>query len=216
MSSSTRDEMMAERARDRAITLDLLRAIDLPRVEASLAELRHRISDERRRDLVYRVFHNSHRMYHAATLAEVAVEAMLAPLGYEPPTRDDDARTHLTTALERWRLDHRFVRLVRELQSCTWSEERNGEEPWAADARLLLAGFFTVHEAAIATLEAMARMGRRRGFLWEDGSYDATDALFLEVWLPVGLALRYWHDDSLREECRAILAAKVASMSEQA
>ena len=210
MSSSTGDEMYAERDRDRAFTLVFLRALDPRRVEASLAELRHRIPEDRRRDLVYRAFHSSHKMYHAAVLAEVAVEAMFEPLGYEPPGRGDDPDAHVTAAMDRWRLDYRFVHLLGELRACQWSQERNDEEPWAADARLLMGGFFTVHEAALATLEAMSRMCNRTGFLWEGGTYDATDALFLEVWLPVGLALRYWHDEPFREECRAILVAKEA------
>ncbi len=208
MSSSTHDEMYAERDRDRALTIDFLRTLDPRRVETSLAELRHRIPPDRQRDLVYRVFHDSHKMYHAAALAEVAVEAMLTPFGYEPPSHGEDDLAHLVGALERWRVDPHFVRIVRELMTCTWSQERNAAESWHEDTRTLMSGFFVVHQAALASLEAMDRMCRREGFLWEDGPYGYTDALFLEVWLPVGLALRYWRDEPFREECRAILVAK--------
>lgn len=93
--------------------------------------------------------------------------------------------------------------------SCQWSQERNAAEPWHEDTRTLMGGFFVVHETALASLEAMERMCRREGFLWEEGTYGYTDALFLEVWKPLGLALRYWRDEGCREECRAILAAKL-------
>lgn len=105
MDTSTGDETYAERDRDRAFTLDFLRALDPRRVETSLAELRHRISGDRQRDLVYRVFHDSHKMYHSAALAEVAVEAMLEPLGYKPAARSEDDVAHLVGALERWGFD---------------------------------------------------------------------------------------------------------------
>ncbi len=67
--------------------------------------------------------------------------------------------------------------------------ERNEEASWRQDMRLL-AG---------------------EGFLWaEHSTLDYTDALFLETWVPLGVAWRYaWADREavagFERECREVL-----------
>lgn len=197
----------AAQAEARDKTLEFFRALDVATIPPALEEAR-RLTD-RQRDRVYRIFHESFKMYELGAMTRTLGELMLRPLGYcVDENGDRSALEQVIAQMSHWRIDQVATALLREAAETRWSRERNAPGLWLADTRKLTAGYLVVCEVALATLEAMARMSEGTGFLWTSGVLDSTDALFLETWKPLGLALRHQNEDALYAECRAILAAR--------
>lgn len=154
------------------------------------------------RDEVYRIFHKSWKMYYLGGTATELCRLMLAPLGVKPGATPKA----LVASMRRWHLDPLFIEIFYRTASTEWSEARNAPEGWREDATNLTSGYTIVSEVAFTSLEAMARMRRREGFLFDEGFLDATDALFLEVWADVGQGLRYSRPEGLEDQVRALLA----------
>jgi hypothetical protein len=188
------------------LALDFFRRLDPAAIATSRADARRRTEPDRVRDLVYRVFHTSFKMYRAGELAAGLAAAMLAPLGWQPP--DEGFADGVLAELRRWGLDAEFLRTFEETVATRWTRERNQPEPWHEDARRLLAGLLETREIALATLEAMDRAARGTGFLWEAGCLDPTDALLLEVWTPLGRVFRYPSVPEVYEQCRKLLVQR--------
>jgi hypothetical protein len=180
-------------------TLAFFRALNLDAIVPALEEAR---AVGEGRDEIYRIFHTSFKMYYLGGAAADLVRLMLVPVGVKA-----DAYTwqQLARAMRRWHFDDLFVDVFERTASTVWSEERNPPALWREDATQLAAGFAIVREVALASLEAMDRMRRREGFLFEAGSLDSTDALFLEVWTGLGDGLRYVRPKGLDEQSRAML-----------
>jgi hypothetical protein len=169
---------------DVALTEEFLRSIRPDRIGPAIVEI-DRLGSKRR-DLVYRVLHTSWKMYHLRDVAFQTLEEMFSVLGAEAV---DDAA--LLDQLRRWGFDQTVVRFASELAQVELRQEVTSPELWHGNARALLAGFTMLVEIAEASVEAVRRVLARGGFLWRDGPFDSTDALFLEAWIPLGRVLRY-------------------------
>jgi hypothetical protein len=183
--------------------LAFFNALDLDAIEPALKEAQA-VAEGGVRDEVYRVFHQSWKMYYLGSVATEFVQLMLIPLGVKRRATPEA----LLTSLRRWHLDVLFVEIFERTASTVWSEARNAPNSWREDAIRLTSGFMVVQEVALASLESMDRMRRQEGFLFEEDAFDPTDAIFLEVWTGVGLGLRYVRPEGLEERARAILEAK--------
>jgi len=152
------------------------------------------------RDAVYRHFHQSFKQYGRLQTSIVkALQAMAALVSDE----SDLMAVLAQHGVHPWLLDE-----VSQALELRWSQERNEDSIWRADMRLLASAYLQVVEVATASVEASRRMVNREGFLWDEHrSLDDTDALFLEVWEPLGVAFRYaWADKeaatAVEEACR--------------
>ncbi len=156
------------------------------------------------RDAVYRHFHHSFKQYGRLQTGILAgLQAMAALVSDD----DGDPLPVLGRAgVHAWLLDE--ARAALELR---WSQERNEPSTWRADMRQLASAWLQVVEVARASVEAAGGMIVGEGFLWaEHRILNETDALFLEVWEPLGIAFRRaWGDRhamaELEERCRAAL-----------
>lgn len=201
--------IQAARAEASAKTLEFFRTFEAAAVRPALEEARRLTESERQRDRVYRIFHDSFKMYELGAMTLELGELMLRPLGFRVDAKGERSPLEQVIAqLSHWRIDAVASTLLREAVETRWSRERNAPELWLADTRKLTAGYLVICEVALATLEAMARMIEGTGFLWTSGVLNSTDALFLEAWKPLGLALRYRNDDDLYAECRSILSGR--------
>jgi hypothetical protein len=179
-------------------TLAFFKALNLDAIVPALEEA----MCESGRDEVYRSFHRSWKMYYLGSAATELAALMLVPLGVKREAKPNA----LVASMRRWHLDELFVDIFARTTSAAWSEERNAPSSWREDTTQLTSGFMIVREVALASLEAMDRMRRREGFLFEDGTpLDETDALFLEFWTGLGDGLRYVRPKGLEEQCRAML-----------
>jgi hypothetical protein len=124
---------------------------------------------------------------------------MFGVLGVEAPDEKE-----ILAEMRRWGMDGALVRFAEEIASIRL-DERESAGGWHEDARSLLAGFAIVVEVATATLDAIGRIEQRESFLWEDGPIDATDALFLEAWAPIGQVLRYDPSGADKDRWRKLL-----------
>jgi hypothetical protein len=158
------------------------------------------------RDAVYRHFHHSYKQYgrlQVGILAGLrAMAALMSDDGGDPLPVLEAAGVHP------WLLDEAHRALT-----VRWSPERNDADRWRADWRQLAGAWLQVVEVARASVEAARRMATGEGFLWsEHQTLDEIDALFLEVWQPLGTAFRYaWSDREsmadLEARCRQVLEA---------
>lgn len=206
MTKSTKMTAMIARLRERRReapkrTLAFFQALKLDAIVPALEEAQATCDG---RDEVYRIFHQSWKMYYLGGAAVELAALMLVPLGAKCETKPKA----VATAMRRWHLDGLFVDIFERTTSTVWSEKRNARRLWREDATQLTSGFMIVREVVLASLEAMDRMRRHEGFLFEEGPLDPTDALFLEVWTGVGDGLRYVRPAHLEERCRAVLASR--------
>lgn len=149
-----------------------------------------------RRDATYRVFHQSWKMYgrHQDNV-QACVRALCALIG------EDDASV---SALREAGLHPWFVDLV-DAALALRPAKNDAELRWEQDFRTLAAAQSVAEEVARASVDAAARIrGRTTGALWSDDFFlDDTDALFLEVWEPLGTAWRYRLTPEALAEARA-------------
>lgn len=190
-------------------TLEFFRAFEPSAVAPAMVSARERVERFDVRDGVYRIFHQSWKMYRLRDVALELIQTMLAPVGFQgsAAARDPDA---IVAELRRWAFDESFVDLVAATARTRFTEERNEPTLWAEDARQLAAGFLVLREVALASLEAMGRMARGEGFLFHELALDPTDALFLETWAPLGTVLRSMRPEGFEDECRQMLLDKRA------
>ncbi|HEX7603708.1 MAG TPA: hypothetical protein VF316_18950 [Polyangiaceae bacterium] len=190
-------------------TLEFFRAFEPSAVGSALTSARELVAEGRVRHNVYRVLDGSYKMYRLGEAALELAATMLAPVGFRQGAADRDPN-ELVAELRRWGLNDVLVEVVAATTRALLAKKANEPTARAEDALQLGGGFFLVREVVLASLESMDRMARGEGFLFHEPELDGTDALFLETWAPLGLAIRSVRPEGFSDECRQLLLDKRA------
>lgn len=210
-----RQRRKAEEARLDEIGLRFFKNIDCSKIDAARQNIGTIIEEKEfpyLRESVYRVFHQSYKMYYLREYGFRILAELFRPLGFEKPFvsnygfNQKGASEWVDGVLgefRSWGFEAIMNQTVEDLYKTTFTMERNLPSKWYDDTRQLTSSFFMIQNVAIGSLNAMDRIKNKTFLLYEEPrGLDWDEALFMEAWESLS-RLRY--SAEYRREAKRIL-----------